>query len=1333
MKKIVKSYLFLVFAFCFSYFVLFNDSLFAIDNVDSFSNNLISMIKEHQGENNVNEEGYTSKRLIVESNEEIDCDSAIDFIREDNVYVLQYASEEDARNAYLHYSSLNYVDAVEYDITLEVNSINNGELFYYSWGAEEVGAQDYSEYLMSNIGSNNLKEVVIAVLDTGIDTDHDWFKNRIASGGVNFSISSSSSSYQYEDVHGHGTHASGIITDLTFSNVKILPVKVLNDSGEGNTSLILKGIEYVIEKKKEGMNIVAMNLSLGSDGVSVGSYWHTKFTEAIEEAYNLGILTIAAAGNGVKSGNTYIGIDVSNTLPANVSKSITISAVQQSVSTPLRSTYSNYGKYIDYSAPGTYIDSAGVGGGTIYKSGTSMAAPHVSAVIALLYSDSSVNYSVSAVEKILKENAIDLGEVGFDNYYGNGLINIKNVNIEKIDSVAFSETNSNHNSPFQLELTSNEEGAVIYYTLDGSTPSIDNGYLYNSKINITSSTTVKAIAYVLKNGYIIKCSDISTYSYNFSYTINVIVNGKGSVSPNSGGSYAEQTNQTFNFYPDEGNYIYEVLVDGIKLSNEEIEKIISNGYTFKNIKANHTLNVTYKTYTYNIISSIEGRGNITPLGETILEYGENQKYEFSASEGANIEKIIIDGVELKDNDLLEAIENGYTFSNVKSNHSIVIVFKSITFSLNIYHQGITSGSIFEEIIVEYSNNHKYEFSEYEGYYIESIEIDGNKLLTEDLEGYIKIGYTFNNIKENHIVYVMYKEKSYTITGTSVGMVGITPYGETTIKYKNSQKYEFRVINGYYISEILVDDVSLEQEVLKEAINNGYTFYDVKENHTIVVVAKLITYDIKVEIIGDGYVTPGGTTTYKQGASKTFKFTSNEGNYINEIAIDGVVLSEESINNIMVNGYTFENITSNHEIKVTFKIYTFTIIANSKGFGSITPQGEIALDYGSNQKYQFIASNGYHIDKIIVDEIELNEAELTEAINYGYTFEKIKRNHTIQVIYSINEYSIVSSFEGEGSITPLGETILKYGDSQKYQLLIYEGYCVDKVMIDGRKLTSNEIENMLLNGYIFNDIKDNHTIHVVYKIIVLNITFEIEGNGNVILENNGYVNYGENTKVTIKSGEKYTIKEVYIDNVLVLVKNEYLLEEVKENHYLKVVFVEVFEVEITGQDEGSIKTYDQPSKGEDVTYYFTPNEGYNIKEVFIDGEPCGSLSQYTFYDIDKKHSIEVIYEIKTYVIVIRVYGNGFATSRQNLNKVEYGENIVIDLLPDNKNEVNYVLVNSEKMEPKDNKLTLENITSNIEVLVMFKEKSNAIRNICVISILGLLVIIFISIKIKKSRN
>jgi len=460
---------------------------------------------------------YQTKRLIIKSNSTLDKQGAVRYAEGYNgLHIYQYATEEDTINAYNYYDNLACVDYVEVDSIITPTSVQDektnpsgveDDFSYTSWGASSMGVEDYSNYLLNNIGSTNLPELVVAVLDTGLDSDHSWFLNRIADGGANYSPSTSKTAYEWEDVYGHGTHVSGIITDLTLSNVKILPIKVMGDNGYGYQSSIVLGINYVVDLKEDGMNICAMNMSLGSSN-GVGTEEHTSYTEALNNAYNKNILTIVAAGNN--------GSDVANHTPSNVTNAITVAAIGKSGNLYYRPNWSNYGSYVDVSAPGHQIVSAAVGGGVVSMSGTSMAAPHVAGAVALLYSDNTQNYTKTDIEELLDSTSIDLGDAGWDGYYGEGMVNIQYAYADLIDKVNFSNTNTDCTESFNLTLSTSTANTTIYYTLDGTNPSLTNGTKYTGPISITKTQRVKAIAYVLDgSNNVLSFSKVNSITYCF--------------------------------------------------------------------------------------------------------------------------------------------------------------------------------------------------------------------------------------------------------------------------------------------------------------------------------------------------------------------------------------------------------------------------------------------------------------------------------------------------------------------------------------------------------------------------------------------------------------------------------------------------------------------------------------------------------------------------------------------------------------------------------------------------------------------------------------------------
>ncbi len=353
---------------------------------------------------------YQTMRLIVKSKNLSGTFGAETVIKGSNdIYILQYSSEEEARSACEMLNKSSGVEYAEPDLYIAPESVSDTEAYesertHNSWGAEVIRSDVFYDYLLDIYGGEDcLPEITVAVVDTGIDYNHTFFEGRISDRGKDLCGSESP-----QDTQKHGSHVSGIIVDLTPSNVKILPVRVLTASTGGSIAILAKGIDYAVECKAD-----VINLSLGASGTS------KTLEEAVKQAYAAGIPCVAAAGNS--------SINVSGYSPANIDESFSVSATKANDEFALKftgaSVGSNFGAGIDFSAPGDRIRSVFLDNSFGYLSGTSQAAPHVSAAIALLKS-ANKSLSIEEVYGILAKSAADLGDAGRDIYYGNGRISL---------------------------------------------------------------------------------------------------------------------------------------------------------------------------------------------------------------------------------------------------------------------------------------------------------------------------------------------------------------------------------------------------------------------------------------------------------------------------------------------------------------------------------------------------------------------------------------------------------------------------------------------------------------------------------------------------------------------------------------------------------------------------------------------------------------------------------------------------------------------------------------------------------------------------------------------
>jgi subtilisin family serine protease len=314
----------------------------------------------------------------------------------DNLFLVKFASLTSAQSAVEKLSSSNDIEYVEPDYRVHTFFQPNDPSFSQQWAhqvIQSVQAWDLSQ------GSS---EVVVAVIDTGTDHNHNDLRDNIwrnpdeiAGNGIdddgngyvddtigwNF-VNNSNSPMADDNPGNHGTHVAGIIGAVgnngigvigASPRVKIMPLKFLSASGSGNISAAVKAIDYAISKR-----VKIMSNSWG------GPQYSQALADAVGRARQAGILFIAAAGNGGSDG---VGDnnDSSPNYPSNISSNNVI-AVAASNSSDSLTRFSNYGaRTVHIVAPGENIYSTKNDNTYQNLSGTSMATPLVSGVVALMY------------------------------------------------------------------------------------------------------------------------------------------------------------------------------------------------------------------------------------------------------------------------------------------------------------------------------------------------------------------------------------------------------------------------------------------------------------------------------------------------------------------------------------------------------------------------------------------------------------------------------------------------------------------------------------------------------------------------------------------------------------------------------------------------------------------------------------------------------------------------------------------------------------------------------------------------------------------------------------
>ncbi len=463
-------------------------SFFAEDTTDETDNN---------AELEYTLQDFQTARLIVRADSKFNKYGALEDVSGfEDFHILQYESPETAMSAYNQLQNEKNVIEVDLDLvcTYADSTPDNPELilkdeFLNDWSCDRTQSKRLQEYLVkSNIP---MKEIVVGVVDTGIDYNHELFENRVVRTHFNASSSGKADDEMDSETFYHGTTVSSIIVNNSPKNVKVAVYKV-GDGENLTVTAISAGFLAAIEK----CDIINTSLTSLSD-VSL-------IRKCVLKAYYKNIPVFACVGNS--------GRIETHAAPANIPECIAVSATDFNNATTFMN---NLTLNSDISAPGEHIAVAIPRNRYARFSGTSYSAPCAAALGAILKS-TNPEITVDEIDTRLKGTSFDVKRYNesqssqgrfMNNYHslwdGVGMIQFCNaLGLEKL--AAPNEINLKDKvyvGEQTCTITCPDEDAIILYTTDGMYPALENANVYTEPFQITQCTRIRAVAYYADGGY----------------------------------------------------------------------------------------------------------------------------------------------------------------------------------------------------------------------------------------------------------------------------------------------------------------------------------------------------------------------------------------------------------------------------------------------------------------------------------------------------------------------------------------------------------------------------------------------------------------------------------------------------------------------------------------------------------------------------------------------------------------------------------------------------------------------------------------------------------------
>ena len=823
--------------------------------------------------------------------------------------------------------------------------------------------------------------IIVAVIDEGVDLAHEDLN--LVEG---YDATYDSEDPERVDSHGgpnpwdgHGTACAGIVGAIqnqvgivgVAPGVKIMPVRIAF-SQEGSTHWTTSDDEIadgILWAANNGAKVLSNSWGGGSDT----DVKHN----AIRDAKDMGCTLVFAAGNSNFE-------SVKN--PARYEEVVAVGAMSPCGERKSGHSWghetscdgewfwgSNYGPELDIVAPGVMIptcDISGDGGYAVDEAydhsknyfmsfnGTSSATPHVAGIAALML---TINPDLTPddVQDILQNFARDLGEPGFDEETGHGLVNAHAAVMEahRYGDLSFSQCSVSSpgvvgqaiSATFRVENSSRVPAGPLsiraYLSADSlldaqdivvgeTTTTINPGGTDLDLSSVIPAETVPGwyslIISVDDDGEVAETDEVNN---TFVSTLQVIETACLVVKPasvNFGMVVTGSGNQVNVMLKNEGEWILDTLV---------ISDISFSGDT---VFDNPELNL---------------------IPETPVNLGVNEStwlwlYFMPETVGTYSGTITITS-----ND-----PNAPVTQIPLSGMAVEPVTHTITATAG------TGGSISPqgEVAVLDGTNRTFTITPDTCRYVSDVLVDGASVgaLTS---------YTFENVTADHTISASFGLLYYAITASAGTGGSISPSGLVPVACGGGRTFTITPGAHYHIADVLVDGVSVGTPA-------SYTFSSVNTVHTIQAIFALDAYTLTIISTGTG----AGTTTPSAGIHEY-----GYGSVVNLSASPSASSTFDGwTGDLDTPGGTIVTMDADKTVTATFTLQTFTITATAGENGTIDPSGDTTVSYGSDQVYTFAPADGYQVDTVTVD------GQATEVTGNNYTFMNVVDDHTIDVTFSV---------------------------------------------------------------------------------------------------------------------------------------------------------------------------------------------------------------------------------------------------------------------------------------------------------------------------------------------
>ena len=454
-------------------------------------------------------------------------------------------------------------------------------------------------------------------------------------------------------------------------------------------------------------------------------------------------------------------------------------------------------------------------------------------------------------------------------------------------------------------------------------------------------------------------------------------------------------------------------------------------------------------------------------------------------------------------------------------------------------------------------------------------------------------------------------------------------------------------------------------------------------------------DINIIISNVEHGSINGGNSVEYGSNYTFTVITDACYEIGIVTVNGREVTLDANNS-----YTIQNVTAEQTINATFNQISYSITASAGNGGSISPSGSSTVNCGESLSYTITPNNGYLISDLLVDGQSVGSQS-------SYTFSNVDANHSIYASFEEippEEIAVVVNADSNGgSVSPTGTQTITEGDDFTFTVYPDSCYEIGTVTVNGSPVILNAN-----NSYTITNVTEPQNINVTFNLLTYEITVSA-GNGGLVNIPSNTVNCGENLTFSVLPDACYEIGTVTVNGSVVTpnANNSYTITNVTEPLSINATFnLLAYTITASAGNGGSISPTGSSTVncGESLSYTITPDYGYLISDLLVDGQSVGSQSSYTFSGVDANHSIYATFEVipaGEIVIVVNADAEGGSVSPSGTQTITEGDDFTFTVTPDDCYEIGSITVNGNVVTlDENNSYTITNVTTEQTINVTF---------------------------------